>query len=858
MRRMLALLLAVAAVLVVLWLALHRETPAPALAGSPHAPEAAAPAQPPAKLEGDSPGAPALERIEAESTAERAPAVEGAPAQPASALAELRGRFVLEGGAPAVGAKIAVQGWESNNERVLKYGKPKEEWKELRADCDADGRFALRFDPPRAFQFTLEASYPGCVKAQWRWSEIEPASTKDLGETLLPRGGAIAGRVVDAQGKPTRDAWMVYADALGVSQGDGSDSSRAHASADKETGQFRLADLPPGQVELKAYSEIANWIGGPKVQVRAGETTEANIQYTGPDNSRRITVVTFARPFYIYDSQVAEIALSAPGLEPRKAKKIANSSQSFSFDDVDPGSYSVTIDDPRFKPWRKDGVQPGQRVSAKLVGASAASLAVLDAATRAPVARYSLRVRFDKSTWRPNEFEVFGADRDPPAAGLVDGLIPAEQTLIVAAEGYAPCELPLGELKPGEVRRLTAELGHGTTLVARVLQADGKTPVAGVKVLLGTSAGSGAEKEWAAAMEREKFRETTSGPDGAATFASVAAGTYKLRAEASSQLAAELEAVVIQSVDTRKDVDLVLPASGWLVGRVLGIDAAETGGCSLVILPTAMTQEERSVLEAQVQFDREGPQNPVAADGSFRAGPLRAGKSSVAFQFPQITVHNGPNTSFGMPGATIALGEVEIPAGGELRQEFDLRGKLPGRVHATVRVNGAPAAQTRVSINSGDQGERNGLIQLDADGRGTSTPIAPGAIRFEIGSNDGEWSWTAPGTWTVVSGETLQVQWDIVLASGTLQLVDGESGLPLAEKQVMITTDAEEFGGWNQRATDKDGKVSLRLAPGAYRAEFLFDRSDDGKPSQSKYAATRFDWTANGPVNAVLKVGKKP
>jgi len=479
MRRSLALLFVLPLLLLVLWLVLGRGTPDPA----PQAPRESA-------VEKESAPAAEIESAPVPTDAERVEAAERAQVQAPESkqaelkLAELRGRFVLDGGAPAVGAKIAFGGWPGNNERVLKHGAPKD-WPPLSAECDADGRFSLRFDPPRAFQFTLDASYSGCVTAKWRWSELEPASTTDLGETLLPRGGTITGRVLDAQGKSTRDRWRVYADARAITKGAGSDSSRASAPADQETGQFRLDGLPPGLVELKAHSELANWIEGPRVEVRAGETTEASSTDTGPDSSRRITVVTFARPFYIYDSDVNEILLHAPGKEPRKAQKIARSSQSFSFDDLEPGSYSITIDDPKFKPWRQDGVQPGQQVRAKVQGAGAVSLAVLDAATREPVARYALRARFDKSGRRPNEFEVFGADTDPPADGLVEGLIATDQTLIVIAEGHAPCELKVEGLKSGEVRPLTAELRRGATLVARVLEADGKTPIVGLAVSMG-------------------------------------------------------------------------------------------------------------------------------------------------------------------------------------------------------------------------------------------------------------------------------------------------------------------------------------------------------------------------------------
>jgi hypothetical protein len=137
---------------------------------------------------------------------------------------------------------------------------------------------------------------------------------------------------------------------------------------------------------------------------------------------------------------------------------IENSSQSYRFADLEPGSYTVTIDDPHFLPFKQEGVQPGKPVTAKLVGAASARLNVVDAATNAPVAHCALRLRFESVNFRPNEFEVFDAKQGLPEGGLVAGLIPGDQTLIVLAQGYAPCEVHVADLAAGEPRALTAKL----------------------------------------------------------------------------------------------------------------------------------------------------------------------------------------------------------------------------------------------------------------------------------------------------------------------------------------------------------------------------------------------------------------
>ena len=772
-------------------------------------------------------------------------------------MAELRGRLVLEGGAPAGGARIELHGWAGNNERVLKYGEPRE-WKSLTAQCDADGRFALRFDPPRAYQFVLETSFPGCVSAKWRWAEIEEASTKDLGELVLPLGGAVTGRVVDAQGNPTHDAWMVYAEGAPVASGEGSDASRGMARADPNTGEFRIENMPPGAVELKAHSEIANWIEGPTVEVRAGENIETEIRYNGPDNSRRITVVTFCRAFYVFSHEITDIGLNAAGARVRKAQHIANSPQSFSFDDLPRGSYSVTIDDPRFKPWRKDGVSPGQRVNATLEGASGARLAVVDANTNEPIQRYALRVRFEHVNFSPNQFELFGAALEPPAGGLVEGLIPMEQTLIVLADGYAPCELHLADLQPGEVRPLRAELHRGATLVARVLQADGATPAPGLSVTLTPCAPESKDERNALALsDRVSQREATSAEDGRASFPAVAAGFYSLRVELTPQIWSELERIEIAEGDSRKPFELVLPPSGGLAGRVLGFDRAPIEGCSLLVLPADATPEERATWINRNATSEKSATHPIAADGTFRTGALRPGRSSVRLQYPAVSVRYGKSSMSSMPGSTIELGEVDIPVGAEVQRDFDLQGRTSGSVVADVRVQGVPAADARVFIQSADGEQRNGAIRLDAQGRGTSGPIAPGLVHIQIIAGDGAWSWSPPGTWTINSGEKLPVSWDIPLVNGSLQLVDDVSGIALAGRQVLVRGDSAGSFEFFEVTADAQGRLQLNLVPAAYLVEILIEIGRDGRRDPTPYEAARFDWNASSPGNAVLRVRRR-
>jgi len=858
MRRLLALLLLASVLLGVLWLALWRGTPA-APAGS--APSSASGHAASVELVGVEPFAtdPAASRVEVAPEAEGDRSAVATSGERDPRLAELRGRFLLEGGAPAVGTKVQFRGSSGNSQRLMKHGKP-EDWKNLEAVCDSGGRFVVRFDPPRAYQFFLDASYAGCVTARWRWHELEPGSTTDLGDVVLVRGGVVTGRVLDAEGRSTRVGWMVYAQARATTGGEGGDSPRVMGSADPETGEFRLEAVPSGPVELTAYSKIANWIEGPQVEVRAGETVEADICYSGPDNSRRIVVSTSTRPFHSFSYDVGEIRLEGPGLEPRLARHVEGSSQSFAFDDVPPGSYSITIHDPKFEPWRQDGVSPGQAVDAKLVGPCSVRLSVRDAATDAVVERFGLRVRFERVSFFPKLFEVFGADAEPPPGGVVEGLIPVDQTLIVLADGYSPCELPLAGLQPGESRSLVAELRPGTSVVARVLEADGTTPAPGLEVVLEGNRPSEPGATRIVSADDPSRLEATTGADGRASFPAVTAGSYTLRAERTPLVQARIEDLSIADSDTERVVDLVLPASGWLVGRLLGFDQDPAEGCTVVVLPTALAPEERARLGFPLLRGPESDPNAVALDGSFRAGPLVAGRCTVQVRYPTVMVRQNASSSWGLPGPTIELGEVEIPPGGELRRDFDVRGRLPGAIDVIVRLEGARALDAYVLVLAADpSAERGrGVIELDGEGRGRSGPIAPGRVTLAVQARDDSWSWSLPEARTVVSRETLSVALDISLAGGKLQLVDAVSGAPLADRRVMLrrATGSGELPIW--LSTNGEGRLEPRLVPAAYQVFVMGEAGSDGRVELAPYESPTFDWTASGPAEAVLKVERKP
>lgn len=721
--------------------------------------------------------------------------------------ARVLGRCVFEDGAPAAEVVIAVHGWAGNSERARRHGTPSD-WTDPTTTSGADGRFELRFDPPRAFQFTLDAKLAGFVEASWRWVELEPGSTTDLGDVLLARGGTITGRIVDRAGVVQTGSWSVYAEAV-ASQGKGPrEPTRVRAKIDA-SGSFRLDHVAPGKSRLKAYSRIANWIEGPTVEVRAGDVVEADVPYDGPDNSKRIVVLPFVRTFYAVAFDVRGIALLLSDGSKREAVRIPGSSQSYAFDDLAPGEYTVVIEDPRLEAWRQDGVRPGTSLDAKLRGASSIALAVVDDATGAAVEPFTLDVRDDDSQSRPNAFRVRDVGGKAPADGVFNGLIPGDATLVVGAEGYAPQETKLVDLRAGEVRSITVRLQRGAVVRGRVLAHGTLAPAAAVVVSLRRELVARDSGRSSFDSNREQERSTTSAADGSFAFEALPDATWIVEAQANAFVRAA-RSVVVAPEAREPSIELVLPATGTLSGTLRAPDGASFEGLSVLVLPAALDERERSRLA--LVPSRANVTIPIARDGAFVSPALPLGKASVSLVLPE----SRQTTRAGWTSATQpqrALGDVEIVEG-NVQREFDLRATFPGALKVVARINGAPAANVNVHAYGSDPSQGMVAMSLDAQGRGTLAGLVPDSYQLKLVDPDFAWTIEDWRRFEVGPGATLDVELDLVRHEFDVAFVDDATGEPLRETQLSIAFEAAFTS--TAITTDARGRAKLSLRPGKH------------------------------------------
>ncbi len=841
----------------------------------------AAPAVEPLEIAAPEPSAPPPSRAEVEEAAQH----ESKPESPApgETLAELRGRFVLPDGRPASGVALRVHGWEANSERVMKHGRPLD-WTHPETTTDAEGRFTFRFDPPLAFQFTLDATLAGYANVSWRWSSLPPREVTDVGEVTLLRSGLVRGRVVDARGVAAPGGWIVYGEALGTKGGEGRDTTQVRASTDPVTAEFALEGLPPGPAMLKLYSRIANWIDGPRVEVRAAEEVTADIVYDGPDNSRRIVVITFNRRCHVFSNPASgSIVLHGAG-EERTAKRIAGSSQSWSFENLEPGAYDIEIRDPLFEPWRQNGVRTGTSVDAHLVGNAAVKLAVRDAEGNA-IDNYRLRLRYPGASFMPNEFEVRAAGEPAPVDGVYRGLMPTARTdskrpasdssnldaanldlekldlaeletafekrarqgsgifeLLVVAPGFGAGSAEIAALAPGETREVTVVLQPQTQVRGRVAGVD-PMEVDGVSVVL-ADASLGVE----GALEYVEGVWSTGAPDGLRvethtdsaggfSFDELSAGPYVVVARFNHDFHA-VHGPFDVGVGESAEIELTAMDHGAIEGRILA-HAGELENAWVEALGAGFYDPFAGGWST---FDGEAPPRArVDAQGRFRVAPLRPATYELSLHHSPTPLerdrrHWRSRFSGGLP-----LGAVTIAGPHVANVEFDHTQRRRGAIHCTAIVDGNPAIGWRVEarFESADSvaNSRATSAITGPDGVAHLELLEPGAWKVGLVETERKWSsWIATPRELAPGGE-LTLKFDVALHSARVLVLDARTGRPRAKQWVHWGNG----GGSAKLTTDANGELELALPLGSYTA------------SRNRDKAT-VEWTSSGPVPAEIKL----
>jgi hypothetical protein len=598
-------------------------------------------------------------------------------AQEPDAACVVRGTLTLPSGAPAVGATLQLRGHVSSSQQKQGRGVPTEWGDPAAVTTGATGTFELRFVPPRALRFSLDASHGEHPRLGWRWLDIEAGATLELGTVPFEPPCYVEGHVEDSDGELLVGGWTVR----GMPQGSGEKGrtyAEASAPVDAATGTFRIGPFPPGAVQLSAHGTIDASVGTVTVEARSGAPVHVVLRYTGPKLTSRIVCTTFCRPYHGFAvpnrldgaAQSSLVLLDAEGKVLRHATPVAGSSQSWEFNDVPRGTHTIELRDPRFEPQRIEQVAPGQGYRMDLVGNAALVLEVMGEDGE-PLDVYGLWVGYLGVGFSPHEFEVQSEGTPAPADGVITGVVPGDLLVEVRGPGGARKRQGVGPVAPGERKAVRIALAERTPLRGRVVHADG-SPVANVRVeaTRGLYPGHSRRGTISSVASREGVThlasfeaETKTDAEGVFELTVLDPGQWTCCAVLSPY------AWVAATVDHKGDAAplvLTLPALGEVRGRLLvpeGVDRAR--------LSVHLQSTERDPVRNLFMAGRE-ERVPLPPDGQFRIVDVPHGAMRLNVRW----LERDADGNLGSRSATIVRRPITIGAA-PLELEIDVAEHLP-------------------------------------------------------------------------------------------------------------------------------------------------------------------------------------
>ncbi|MFN0059026.1 MAG: sigma-70 family RNA polymerase sigma factor [Planctomycetota bacterium] len=384
------------------------------------------------------------------------------------------------------------------------------------ARTDAEGRFSAK-GLRRGLDYSARATHPKYLQQALETFTAD-ASSIDLGTVTLRRGAMLSGKVVDVAGEPLAGASVsagtpagelgqVEFEAVEVAiapdiRGGPVGAFRGATSVvtTDANGLFTLAPLDAGEYTVNVRMPGYVPLNGEVIALAEGQHV-GELTYTLGQGSEILGVVVNARGEPIAGAQVsATEASSGPHAafdsHGRNTTTTSESDGSFRLAGLDASRYRVTAKFSDFAPADAAGVAAGES-ALKLVLLEKGSLVgvVHDAATREPVAQFSLRLESagpGRGGVMPpmpagmgvsfGDFGGFGGDAQEYTDGVFSkpNVNPGDYTLVVSAPNFVSAELPV-RVESGRETTIEVLLEHGGAIEGFVVDRDGK-PIAGASV----------------------------------------------------------------------------------------------------------------------------------------------------------------------------------------------------------------------------------------------------------------------------------------------------------------------------------------------------------------------------------------
>lgn len=748
------------------------------------------------------------------------------------AVAMVRGRLFDPDGAPVPGAELTLHGWGRSG---------KSEKQDVTSSSAADGTFEISITPNEENQYTLRVDHTELARIGWRWHELTKGQEIDLGDVTMPWTGRIEGRLLNKDREPIGDTRpiqiVIHAEPEGHFVPHRGTVYSASGVVDPLTSTFVMERVPVGRSRLKLESYLG-WSEGPEVEVTARGLTPIDVVYTGHALRNVIYVAAMG-----VDSE--HIRLTGSAIEPRFPERALAPSYSHVFEDVPDGSYTITMDDPRYVSVVLEDIEPGPvPVLIRRKASSGLLLTVVDAEDGSIISSYTYNG------------DAAGSGRENEPTFLIEGLRSGRDVEYrIGAPGYAEAVGELEPLQPGEIRSVRIELTppgriHGvvrfengepapSTKVSLYLPAEADDSSA--SIFLPETVHTGGRSRYR--LERESKDTDTS---GYFEFPGLSSDRYILLAKSPTGLITVRDSIHIDASDREPEVELTLPPGVSLHGRVHGPEGSV--GSPLWLFFGA-DYSDVPVFKF-VARSTKGAGFEIDVDGSYRTTWLPPGRLHV---WAGLDEYARPRIE------ALELGPIDLSAPGVVRRDFDLGEEYPGTLDIRVRVNGEPSIARDVSILAMESSKNihvNDWLQGAVDQKPTDSegrlrlPLFGGQYRVAI--VDSRWVHMLPNPVPVHPGETESITIDVALFAATIQVVDAATGDALRDAEVLVRTKGLGNAGRAANLTDPQGHLELELPEGEYEL-YLAPKLGSDPTRQGSLPKAELRWTAAGPEPAVLR-----
>lgn len=414
---------------------------------------------------------------------------------------EIRGRLLVSdrGDRPAAGVTVAAVPWESPADEARREARGGEAPKPLvSAVTGADGAFVLAVPAEGGKERLFRVRADGGPAVPVLFEDVyDAAETEDIGEHVLPRAEALAGKVVDGSGAPVPDAAVTLVP--GGVAGDAALRAGERTVKTAADGTFRFADASAqGNRVVVEKSGFARAVGS---ALRSGAASRAIALSPGTPVSGAVLRA---------DRRPAAGALVRLELRDDATRWVETDAEGkFTIVHAPAGRTTLVVDggDAGFvaKPDVKLPLAAGKSLAVSLALPAGLEGRVADEKTGRPVPRARLHVK--------------GADFarlvrvGPDGTFRLRGLPPRAYRVAVDDARYVPWTHAGVALAPGETKRLDVALTPGATLAGRIQDENG-AGVAGAKgalVRAGESSLAGLMRAVRAGRETIAFRTFADG-----------------------------------------------------------------------------------------------------------------------------------------------------------------------------------------------------------------------------------------------------------------------------------------------------------------------------------------------------------